>query len=143
MAASAIGGKRALRPLAACDLPSRSSAGVRGSGVRAAAAPHSGHQPRPWGSEDGCQEKKKTTRNSESRGFHVPEEGHSAQQDQLSAQQLQLQSESSASGPELRVQSLAFTFCESSGLWGFTRVPHHYCSLWGSSFIPTYTRFPR
>lgn len=57
MAASAIGGKRALRPLAACDLPSRSSAGVRGSGVRAAAAPHSGHWPRPWGSGDGCQKK--------------------------------------------------------------------------------------
>lgn len=54
--------------------------------------------------------KKKPTRNSESRGFHVPEEGHSAQQDQLSAQQLRLQSESPASGPELRVQSLAFTF---------------------------------
>lgn len=109
MAASATGGKRALRPLAACDLPSRPSAAVRGSGVRAAAAPHSGHRPRPWGSEDGCQ-KKKPTRNSESRGFHVPEEGHSAQQDQLSAQQLRLQSESPASGPELRVQSVAFTF---------------------------------
>lgn len=74
----------------------------------------------------------KLTRNSESWGFHIPEQGCSAERDQPRAQhcQLQLQSASSASGPELRVQSLGFTFfCESSDLWGFTRDPHHYCPI--------------
>lgn len=137
MAASAAGGKRASRPLAACHLPSRA-----GAGVRATRAPCSRHRPRPWGSEDGYQKKKPSPKIQSPGAFTYLSRG--ARPRGAQHRQLQLQSATSASGPELRVQNLGFTFfCESSDLWDFIRVPRHYCSLWGSGFIPTYTRFPR